>query len=104
MCNYQKLFRIYKKNCIQKIFYFLKSIKKTIIFPPNYQRICPKVDFVFTEIAKISSKFLFRVSQNFAKFEQNFAKHEIETFAKKFHEIDETKIFAATLLYRDMHC
>ena len=42
----------------------------------------PNFDFVFREIAKISPKFRFRVSRNFAKFEENFAKHEIKNFGK----------------------
>ena len=32
-----------------------------------------------------------------AKYEDNFAKHKIKNFAKKFRENTETKIFAATL-------
>ena len=36
----------------------------------------------FAKLRKISPKFQFRVSRNVAKFEENFAKHEIKNFAK----------------------
>ena len=64
---------------------------------------------MFREITKISSKnfaksrkfrpnfdFVFR--ENFAKLEENFAKHEIK-ISRNFREIAKTKIFVATLLW-----
>ena len=66
---------------------------------------------MFREITKISSKnfaksrkfrpnfdFVFR--ENFAKLEENFAKHEIK-ISRNFREITKTKIFVTTLLDDD---
>ena len=63
---------------------------------------------MFREITKISSKnfaksrkfrpnfdFVFR--ENFAKLEENFAKHEIKIL-RNFREITKTKIFVTTLV------
>ena len=63
---------------------------------------------MFREITKISSKnfaksrkfrpnfdFVFR--ENFAKLEENFAKHEIK-ISRNFREITKTKIFVTTLV------
>ena len=61
-------------------------MKKLSLFC-KIEKSCPNFDFVFREIAKMSPKFRFRVSRNFAKCKEIFAKHEIT----------KTKIFAATL-------
>ena len=76
---YQNPFR-FDEHCVPKNTYFF--IKKNHRFLAKMPKYCPNFDFVFREIAKILPKFRFSVSRNFAKFEQNFAKHEIEYFAK----------------------
>ena len=53
-----------------------------LLILPKEQNSAPNFGFVFREIANISPKFWFRVSRNFAKFEENIAKHEIKKFAK----------------------
>ena len=64
---------------------------------------------MFREITKILSKnfaksrkfrpnFDFVFCENFAKLEENFAKHEIK-ISRNFREITKTKIFVTTLLY-----
>ena len=53
--------------------------------------------FAFCEISfEFRENFNFVFRKNFAKLKENFAKHEIDNFAK-FSQNTKTKIFAATL-------
>ena len=56
-------------------------MKKLSLFC-KIEKSCPNFDFVFREIAKMSPKFRFRVSRNFAKCKEIFAKHEIRIITK----------------------
>ena len=82
---------IWTQYCVPKINNVLNFLKlKIISFLQNGQNVVRSLISCFAEIAKFSPKFRFRLLQNFAEFEVNFAKHEIEN-SRKFLQITEHK-------------
>ena len=77
---HQNPFR-FDEQCVPKKLIFFFFLLKNHCFLAKMPKYCPKIDFVFREIAKFTSKFLFRVSRNFAKFQKISQNTKLNIFA-----------------------
>ena len=72
----------FDKQCVPKKYIFLNSsIKKIIAFCKLKKKVAKILNLFFAKLRNVA-QIAICVSQNFAKFEGNFTKHEIKNFVR----------------------